>query len=85
MRVVGGVIKLDGLIPTRMLLGGGIQNYTNEQTKHIGAYVSRAIVSNLRSSFEQFRNAGAQLDSLRVVRGVIVVGVGNLAQTIGVN
>ena len=61
----------------------GIRNYKNEQFQHIGSNVSQESLSKLRSSFEQFRNeAGARLGSSRSVRGVIVGGAENVAQTV---
>ena len=46
--------------------------------------VSQEVLARIRSSFEHFRNeAGAQMDHLKDVRGMIVGGVGNLEQTAG--
>ena len=53
MRAIGGVIKLNGLIPARHGVwdGGGLRNYMNEQIQHVGPNVSQEIIAKLRSKW----------------------------------
>ena len=62
----------------------GTRSYTNEQIQNLGARVFLEVLARIGSRCEHFRNElGAQLDHLKDVQGMIVGGVGNLAQAVG--